>query len=112
MFKFLAPAIAIISFSIAQADQCQYVDQATAERAFAVVEQANKIHALCEPCGETKAQEVSYTAITIKPLGYENFWGIYLDRSNIDLAYTFVDGVNLADLAQCPAEGVSHRLPQ
>jgi hypothetical protein len=110
MLKILLSLVTLLSFSFAQADQCQYVDKATAERAFAIIEKANALHELCQPCGQVGASKLSFTSVAIKEVGYQSFWGIFVDGKNIDLAYTYVDGVNLADLAQCPADGVDHKL--
>ena len=111
MLKLILPILSLVLFSVAHADQCMYVDKATAERAFSILERANVVHGLCQPCGEVEAVKMPFTSVTVKKVGNDkSYWGVFIDDQNIDLAYTYVDGVNLADLAQCPADGVDHKL--
>jgi hypothetical protein len=110
MLKLVVSLVSILTFSAAYADQCQYVDRATAKRAYEILEKANVVHSLCQPCGEVYPTELPFQSVAIKRVGYENYWGVYIDDKNVDLAYTYADGINLADLAQCPADGVDHKI--
>jgi hypothetical protein len=101
----------------ARADQCQWVDEAAAAKAQAILASSPKIIAFCEPCGDTVPgiPEVASRVEVVTPeAGYRE---LYLNGSKrgIDLAYTYVQTSqrqysNLAALAGCEASDVSPTL--
>ncbi len=103
--------VSIVS-AVSFADQCQYTTQQQAQRALEIVQAAKTarssvISAFCEPCGDVQPQVISVYSSMAAPVGMDEYWGLFLNGSNVDLAYTYVNGLNLAFLAGCPAEGVS-----
>jgi hypothetical protein len=100
-------SLMIIVFSLsAQADQCSLITQEQALRAESLLLNSRRIQNLCELCGETSPSLITFETLIARPAGLENYWEVLLDEKNIDLAYTYVDGKNLAMLVDCPVSGV------
>jgi len=100
--------------SAAFADQCLYITKQQAIAAVSRLEKGQTIYKLCEPCAEKIPQAVKINSVSASTVGYENYWGVKVNEQNIDLAYTYINTsnnkerkVNLATLAQCPAQNVS-----
>ncbi len=100
--------------SAVYADQCAYTSKQQAIAAVSLLEQGQTIYQLCEPCGDTVPKALKINSVSAGTVGYESFWGVKVNNSNIDLAYTYIDDrsnknrkVNLANLASCPASDVS-----
>lgn len=110
MLKIILPVVSMLLFSIAQADQCAYVSKDQAQAALKAVQKAEDVDSLCQPCGETQAQGIGFNTAEAKPVGSENFWGLYLDGRLTDLAYTYVDGKNLAAIVGCETMYVDYEL--
>ncbi|AGH94550.1 hypothetical protein [Pseudobdellovibrio exovorus] len=108
--KKLIVASLILVGSIASADQCAYISKAQAGKALKALVDASKVQTLCEPCGETRAQTVRVESLGMKKTGYQNYSEVTVNEKGIDLAYTYVNGLNLAKLVGCPASGVSASL--
>lgn len=108
MKKIVMTMALVLSASSAFADQCAYITKDQAAKAVTTLLSAQKIQSLCEPCGETRAANVkAVNTIAIRSTGVDNTVEITLDGKGIDLAYTYVNGLNLALTSSCPAEGVS-----
>lgn len=100
--------------SAAFADQCAYTTKQQAIAAVSRLEKGQTIYKLCEPCGDKVPRAVKINSVSAGTVGYENYWGVYVNEQNIDLAYTYIDTtsnrdrkVNLSILARCPAQNVS-----
>lgn len=96
--------------SIANADQCAYITRQQAEKAIKAVLDTTKLQTLCEPCGESKPQSLTIKSIGIKDVGYQGYWQLSVNDQGLDLAYTYVNGLNLAKVVGCTATGVSAAL--
>lgn len=100
--------------SAVYADQCAYTSKQQAIAAVSRLEEGQTIYQLCEPCGDTIPKALKINAVSAGTVGYQSYWGVQVNNSNIDLAYTYIDDnnnknrkVNLANLASCPASDVS-----
>lgn len=93
--------------SVAMADQCQYVTKDQAQKALKIALETSKVESLCEPCGEARPQKVDVKSIGIQDVNSQGYWGLMINNQNVDLAYTYVNGLNLAKLAGCEAQDVS-----
>ena len=75
------------------------------------------IYKLCEPCGEKTTQPTSIQNLSMEKVDYRDYWQIKVNDEGIDLAYVFVNSeiennfINLAAIADCPAQRVSPLLP-
>lgn len=115
MKAWLIPISLALLADTAHADQCAWIDKATAQKAQAIVLKASKFIEFCEPCNEVApgtpqiAQSVEVTDAD------SNYKELTINGKGVDLAYTFVKTDaghyrNLAALAGCPAEDVSPSL--
>lgn len=100
--------------SAVSADQCAYTSKQQAIAAVSRLEKGQTIYQLCEPCGDTIPKALKINSVSAGTVGYQSYWGVQVNNSNIDLAYTYIDDgnnknrkVNLANLASCPASDVS-----
>ncbi|MBA2748472.1 MAG: hypothetical protein H0U45_06960 [Tatlockia sp.] len=100
--------------SAVYADQCAYTSKQQAIAAVSRLEKGQTIYQLCEPCGDTIPKALKINAVSAGTVGYRSYWGVQVNNSNIDLAYTYIDDgnnknrkVNLANLASCSASDVS-----
>lgn len=103
--------------SAALADQCSYITKEQSLKAIARLNVGQTIYEFCEPCGDKIPTALSIKELSAGTVGYENYWGVNVNGSNIDLAYTFIDAginnqkINLAAVVGCPAASVSVILP-
>lgn len=114
--------LAATTTETARADQCAWIPEATAKKALTFLQPGQEWLALCEPCGETvtnpgpKLRRIGKAVI--QATGDPKYREIAIDGEAVDLAYTYVHAqgdktgfTNLALLADCPASGVTRRLP-
>jgi hypothetical protein len=99
----------------AHADQCQLVDSGTAVRALQLLHDHPNVVTYCEPCGDRAPGDVTNAAWVATERDRSGSYQVVIDRREVDLAYTFVQTGpdrfdNLAQLAGCPASGVSNTL--
>lgn len=95
----------VLSTSAALADQCAYVTPAQAQKAVTALQHSLRTHSFCEPCGDKRAVESDYAFIQTKRIDQKSSV-VLLDDQEIDLAYTYVNGKNLAKTVGCPTQGV------
>ena len=106
----------------ARADQCAWIDEATATKAKTLLKRVDDrgriapfVIEFCEPCGDKAPgipAEAKAVEIRTPEAGYRE---LYVNGKPVDLAYLFVktDATtyrNMAALAGCPATGVSPSL--
>lgn len=89
------------------ADQCAYISKAQAKKAVKILLDAKSVKSLCEPCGETNPETVKVESLGLRKAGYQNYSEVVINDKGIDLAYTYVNGKNLAMLSGCPVQDVS-----
>jgi len=109
--KFTTLALSIFAFAAqASADQCSYVSRETAAKALRIVMEANSVQTYCEPCGDRGAVYVDVKSFGMADVNYQGYWEMQINGLGVDLAYTYVNGMNLAAIVACPAEGVSRSI--
>jgi len=108
----LAVAGCLLAAGVAQADQCQWINETQAAKAQAILAEGPMVVKFCEPCKEEGPGKAFLPdSVEVKtPEG--NFREISINGKAVDLAYTFVRTgpgryENLALLAGCEASGVS-----
>ncbi len=107
MMKLMLLLGIVSSSSVAMADQCAYITKAQAKAALKMVLETTTLQTLCEPCGESVAKKTTYKEVGVRDVKYQGYWELQADGKGLDLAYTYVNGLNLAQLVGCPANGVS-----
>lgn len=108
----------MVMTSIAMADQCADLTEKQARLAAAEILKANKIHQLCEPCGEIIPKQLEVLSVTVgerfsrfeKGSSFEVIVSGRFMKKSIDAAYLYVNGKNLAMQIGCPVEAVSDQL--
>ena len=122
MIKNLTIALFIVlASSVAQADQCAYVSKEYAQKAMNLlndsIDSETKVVSWCEPCGESKADAKKKTpeaikSVTVTHTGYEDFYEIHINGKSVDMAYTYVAGINLAKYINTQAGMASEKAGQ
>lgn len=101
----------------AYADQCAYVSKSQAIAAFNSLNLGQTIYSFCELCGDRSPQPTVIRALSMANTP-TNDWEILVNGRGIDLAYTYIDykneaqqKINLALVANCPAQDFTPLLP-
>ena len=110
MKLFLLSVGSLFLSPLALADQCIIVERDQADRAVAALQSAERVQSFCAPCRETAPRSLPRGPVTLKAYGNGGLVAVVLNGAEIDLAYTYVDGRNLAQLAGCPTEDVDSEL--
>lgn len=110
MKSLIVTTLLLLLSSAAFADQCAYITKTQAEKAVKVLIETQTVQSLCEPCGESKALTVQVNSIGLRKAGYQSYSEVVINDKGIDLAYTYINGLNLAKLVGCPTQGVSFSL--
>lgn len=104
----IASLLCLLAFE-AQADICAFIDQPTAERAYALLQNKHEFVKYCLPCQDEKPQSLAKEDLTLKYVNAEkSLQQIYLNQQPQDLAYLFIYDqkaekyINLALAADCP----------
>jgi hypothetical protein len=98
--------VMVLASSISLADQCAYISKEQAIEAVQILSKTNSVQILCELCGDTEATTLDVKTFGMRSAGYQNYSEVVINDLGIDLAYTYVNGVNLALLVKCPTQGV------
>lgn len=114
---------AVLASVSAQADQCQIIADKgdfqntlpgtaleVANKAVELLNSAQQVELFCEPCGDTEPTPLEKSEARVARVEGGDFSVDYGDYE-LDLAYTYVDGANLAHAAGCDVKDVSERLP-
>jgi len=99
--------IALLTISSAFADQCQLVTKNQAKKALNLVLESNKVEGFCELCGEELPKLLVVNKVSVERAGFGDFWELKINDKISDLAYTYVNGHNLAEIVGCEVMGVS-----
>lgn len=73
----------------ALADQAEALSEQHAKQAHALLLQQSKLRFFCAPCAESRSTLVTISQIRAGLLGYESYWGVWINDESIDLAYTY-----------------------
>jgi hypothetical protein len=108
----------LIAAPAAYADQCAYVTKPQAIAAFNNLNVGQTIYSFCELCGDRSPQPAVIRSLSIANTPSANYWEVLVNGRGIDLAYTYIDyqneaqqKINLALVANCPAQSFTPLLP-
>lgn len=117
MKKIVLTTMATLMSVAAMADQCALISSKTQMTTAATIlrnaaESKLSVKEFCEPCGDKKAKSVRIASVQVRAedLSKYNMGTLYKAKVNgkeIDLAYTYVNGINLAAMVGCPTRSVS-----
>jgi hypothetical protein len=96
----------ILLASVSSADVCSYITQEQAEIAAKLLRQNPDFVQYCSLCSKKSKIKVHADKAEAREVGYENYWGVFVNGVNIDLAYAYLDigennGISLAKLSGC-----------
>lgn len=92
--------------SAAFADQCAVVNAEMTRKALSILKDAQTVHSFCQPCGDRAPQKLYVRNASFKQFDNSNY-EVLINGKSIDLAYTYVNGLNLATIVGCKTTGVS-----
>jgi hypothetical protein len=99
--------------STARADQCEWIDEAVAQKAAALVRESLAFVEWCQPCGDAKPSErIAVASVEVRPADDPQFRELWVNGKAVDLAYLFVPGEgdtfrNVSKVIGCPSTSVS-----
>ncbi|HSE43045.1 MAG TPA: hypothetical protein VLH08_19955, partial [Acidobacteriota bacterium] len=99
--------LAMIFFaSVSSADVCSYITQEQAEIGAKLLRINPDFVQYCSLCAKKSKIKVHAEKAEARTVGYENYWGVFVNGVNIDLAYSYLDigensGISLAKLSGC-----------
>ncbi|MGE0525640.1 MAG: hypothetical protein AB7G93_07630 [Bdellovibrionales bacterium] len=108
--KKIAVAVALSAFgSVAMADQCAVVTAEQAAQAVEIIQAATTVEHMCEPCGENRPTQLSVRNVDLQTFSGvgSGQYSVLINGKSADLAYTYVNGYNVAYMVGCPTQGVS-----
>ena len=108
----LTSLIVFFAAATTWADQCAWLSKDQAQEAIAALAQAKEVKSFCEPCQTKIAEIIVIQKLTIRSVqGSSRSWEVLVNDRGIDAAYIYVDQSNLAQIIQCPTEGVPDSIP-
>ena len=114
----LLTLLAALGSASALADQCEVVTPAQARAALAALSTGTRYFEFCEPCGDAQPGPVKQVShARSKPFEQPPDLEIEIDGKGVDLAYLYIAEahsdrkfINVAWLADCPADGVTREI--
>jgi hypothetical protein len=104
----------VLASTLALADQCEWVDEATAQRAATLIRGSHSVLEWCQPCGEQRPASSPIPVRSVEVATVENgqYREVSINGKAEDLAYVFIETEtgsfrNVAKAAGCPCTGVS-----
>lgn len=105
MKKLFVTAVLLLGSTVF-ADQCNWVTKNQAERAARILAETERVQSYCEPCGVMPSYMI-IPSVRIQKTEDIIHYQVIVGKKAIDLAYTYVNGLNLAKLVGCPTQDVS-----
>jgi hypothetical protein len=90
----------------ALADVCSYVTKEQAELGARLLRINPNFVKYCAPCSDKSKTKVRAEKVEAHAVGNDQYWGVFVNAENIDLAYSYLDigeknGISLANLSGC-----------
>jgi tetratricopeptide (TPR) repeat protein len=106
MLRTFAIVNGLLLAAISYADVCSYVTKDQAELGAKLLRINPNFVKYCAPCSEKSKMKIRAEKIEARPIENDQYWGVFVNDQNIDLAYTYVDigeknGISLANLSGC-----------
>jgi len=98
--------VSMLFVSNSFADVCSYVTKDQAESAVRLLRINPNLVKYCSPCSEKSKTKIRAEKIEARSVQNDQYWGVFVNGENIDLAYTYVDigeknAISLANLSGC-----------
>ena len=106
MFRLIAVFVLILFAAISSADVCSYVTKEQAELGARLLRINPNFVKYCSPCSDKSKTKVRAEKIEAHSVEHDQYWGVFVNEENIDLAYSYLDigeknGISLANLSGC-----------
>lgn len=116
--KGMIASFIIVMFTIAdgQASQCHILPKKQAKKAISILTRFKKLNPIavidiyCEACRDLAPKPVVIDSVTKENFQVNGFEKVLVNNQKIDLAYTYINGENVANMIGCQATGVAHHL--
>ncbi len=111
---------AVLFAPLVWADQCLVLSKSEAQKAIQILQQGQRFHWYCQLCNDKSIQEFSLENVELinsswpgeKKEDYRILVEGNFIQKQVDIAYIYVDGLNLGLSVGCEATGVDRLLPQ
>ena len=89
--------------AMALADQCAYISKEIVVQAMDVLQTVETFVEYCPLCDDFMPIKKTIMSLRYKPIEYQNdiAYEIYINDSPIDLAYIYIEGINLGIKLKC-----------
>lgn len=87
--QFTAFVIMLCTALQAFADQAIYLDKVDAERAVALLKNAESLKTYCAPCNDPSVKHIVVASILSAKVNYQDFWEVQINGKGEDLAYLY-----------------------
>lgn len=115
MSRFLVMSLLLGAVNPLRADQAEWLSQAVAEKAAALIQEGAEVRAYCEPCLDEGYRKIVVKTKEVKPAAQEGFHTLFLNGEAHDLAYIYLKKemmwTNVAMLVETEVAGVPEFLP-
>jgi hypothetical protein len=106
MLRLFAIFVMILFAAISSADVCSYVTKEQAELGARLLRINPNFVKYCAPCSDKSKSKVRAEKIEARPVENNQYWAVFVNEENIDLAYSYLDigeknGISLANLSGC-----------
>lgn len=106
MVRLFAFVTTLLFAGISYADVCSYVSKEQAELGSRLLRINPNFVKYCSPCSDKSKTKVRAEKIEVRPVNNDQYWGVFVNDENIDLAYTYLDNgeknaISLANLCGC-----------
>ena len=102
--------------AMALADQCSYVSKATVLKAMDILQNVNTFIEYCPLCDDFMPIKKTIVSLRYEPIKLQSdtVYEIYINDTPVDLAYTYINGINLGVKLKCSETiiGVPEHLPE
>jgi hypothetical protein len=106
MLRLFAIVGGLLFAAISYADVCSYVTKDQAELGARLLRINPNLVKYCSPCSDKSKTKIRAEKIEVRPVENDQYWAVFVNEQNIDLAYTYLDigeknGISLANLSGC-----------
>ena len=106
----------IITMTKAYGAQCKFLPKEKARSAIRLIQKLQKedkipvLDLYCESCRDTTPKPIVIDIVRADPFQVKGYLAVKVNGSNLDLAYTYIKGENLAQIVGCKTKNISRFL--
>jgi hypothetical protein len=98
------------------AAQCNALPQSMANKAYELLDKHKKLNEIavidiyCEACRDEAPKPMVVDSVNLKDFQIKGYKQVMVNNKKIDLAYTYINGENVATIIGCKAVGINQYL--